>query len=229
MCLHRYKALPGATSFRLFYIRELLKDLDPLTTVGTKNVLSIEVFDLDNAPEYECVSYAWCGTVTDHQVALLDGGPIEVTASLFEALPYMIAASNTGYLFIDQICINQRNTDERKQQVALMSDIYRNATRLLAWLSTENEITEMVCEMLLALPPAHSILVNPVNTEPISDSDIEKYGHVGKFRKQDAAALQDLFDANTPSFGDSMLVAKRYRDALLEVFDLPWVCSLLNR
>lgn len=39
-----------------------------------------------------------------------------------------------GYLWVDQICIDQTNTQERNAQVRIMEHIYRNAGQVLAWL-----------------------------------------------------------------------------------------------
>jgi hypothetical protein len=37
-------------------------------------------------------------------------------------------------LWIDAICINQADLDERKQQVQLMRDVYSGASRVVVWL-----------------------------------------------------------------------------------------------
>ncbi|KAK5726043.1 hypothetical protein LTR15_004234 [Elasticomyces elasticus] len=38
------------------------------------------------------------------------------------------------WIFIDALCINQNNTDEKSSQVALMGDVYRGASEVIAWL-----------------------------------------------------------------------------------------------
>ena len=43
--------------------------------------------------------------------------------------------------WIDRMCINQADTDERNQQVMLMGDIFRNALQVLAWLDEVDEHT----------------------------------------------------------------------------------------
>lgn len=44
-------------------------------------------------------------------------------------------------LWIDAICIDQANLDERSQQVGLMHEIYTKASSVIAWLGPENEYT----------------------------------------------------------------------------------------
>jgi len=56
------------------------------------------------------------------------------------------AAENSHFtrpsnLWIDAICIDQANLDERSQQVGLMHEIYTKASSVIAWLGPENEYT----------------------------------------------------------------------------------------
>jgi hypothetical protein len=50
------------------------------------------------------------------------------------------AKSRTGYLWIDQIVINQDDIDERSRQVALMGEIYRRCVRCLVWIDCDASI-----------------------------------------------------------------------------------------
>ena len=45
-------------------------------------------------------------------------------------------------LWLDAICINQNDTDERSEQVKLMGEVYRNSIRTLIWLGDADEVTE---------------------------------------------------------------------------------------
>jgi hypothetical protein len=49
-------------------------------------------------------------------------------------------------LWIDAICINQSNTDEKNHQVSLMKKIYRRAHSVFAWLGPEGHDSSMVLE-----------------------------------------------------------------------------------
>jgi hypothetical protein len=40
------------------------------------------------------------------------------------------------WIFIDALCINQEDVQERGQQVKLMRQIYRDAEEVIAWLNT---------------------------------------------------------------------------------------------
>jgi hypothetical protein len=68
-----------------------------------------------------------------------------VTANLAEALAHLPYADNHIILWVDAICIDQENLQERAQQVALMAEIYASAERVLAWTgpSTRNSNVAM--------------------------------------------------------------------------------------
>lgn len=64
---------------------------------------------------------------------------IEVTQNLATALIYLRHTSEARILWIDALCINQEDMEERSSQVARMADIYRLAHRVVVWLGPESE------------------------------------------------------------------------------------------
>ena len=52
-------------------------------------------------------------------------------------------------LWIDAICINQTDIDERNAQVAIMGDIYKEASRVLVWLENEVSTTPEIKQLEL--------------------------------------------------------------------------------
>jgi hypothetical protein len=77
-----------------------------------------------------------------HKINLIDGSTVSVTTSVARALPYLSKASQTGYLWIDQITINQLNTTERNDQVKIMGDIYSRSLRCLVWIDHDPYLDE---------------------------------------------------------------------------------------
>ncbi len=71
---------------------------------------------------------------------MLKDQPFQVTKNLEAALrnlryrPIHGAASNDRILWIDAICINQNDIQERNVQVRRMVDIYKSAVRVVVWL-----------------------------------------------------------------------------------------------
>lgn len=67
----------------------------------------------------------------------LDSCEIGVTDNLFAALVHyriMNARNQSDYIWIDALCINQRDNDEKSWQVAMMREVYKSAYLVLAWL-----------------------------------------------------------------------------------------------
>lgn len=86
------------------------------------------------APSYEAVSYVWGSAERCDSLQIGEHHRLPITASVLSALPRLLAAATTGYLWIDQICINQDDMSERSKQVQLMGVIFKRAKRVLAWL-----------------------------------------------------------------------------------------------
>ena len=51
-------------------------------------------------------------------------------------------------LWVDAICISQKDNDEKGPQVALMAQLYRNAESVLVWLGVGNSVIYEAIEIL---------------------------------------------------------------------------------
>lgn len=77
-------------------------------------------------PCYETVSYCW-GDASVRREILLDGHPFAVPASAEHALRRLRRPDGPRILWIDAICINQSDVEERGHQVSLMAEVYRRS------------------------------------------------------------------------------------------------------
>ncbi|KAF4447811.1 HET-6OR heterokaryon incompatibility protein (het-6OR allele) [Fusarium austroafricanum] len=82
---------------------------------------------------YTAVSYVW-GTATKPKLIHCNSIPVYVTRNLYSALIYLRGKSRPTVLWVDAICINQRDNNEKGVQVQRMGDIYRQSARTIAWL-----------------------------------------------------------------------------------------------
>ena len=89
-------------------------------------------------PEYETVSYVW-GDKNRRAEIVLDGFPFDVPASSKEALQNLRSETSVRTTWIDAVCINQDDVEERNHQVALMGAIYRSCIRTRVWLGHVHE------------------------------------------------------------------------------------------
>jgi hypothetical protein len=87
------------------------------------------------APEYDALSYEWGDPNGTKHSILLEGEPFEVRKKLFQALK-MLRALFKGIrpLWIDAICIDQKDVQERNHKVRMMSHIYKSAEWVRVWL-----------------------------------------------------------------------------------------------
>ncbi|KAH8702916.1 heterokaryon incompatibility protein-domain-containing protein, partial [Phaeosphaeriaceae sp. PMI808] len=94
---------------------------------------SITPFDLTTAPAFENLSYCW-GNVAQKKLIECNKRPFQVTNNLYSALQHLRYKDKERILWIDAICINQEDWNERSAQVVIMRNIYQRAERVLVWL-----------------------------------------------------------------------------------------------
>lgn len=111
---------------------------------------------LETAPVYEALSYTWGDSKKECSISC-GSENIEVTANLAAALVQLRKPDTPRTLWIDQICINQDDVDERNEQVTLMGRIYSKAESVVIWLGEEETGDHMAFEfvpiLLSYLPP----------------------------------------------------------------------------
>ncbi|PMD46841.1 heterokaryon incompatibility, partial [Hyaloscypha variabilis F] len=84
--------------------------------------------------KYEALSYTWGQPGFNHQI-ICDDKQLPITQNLFEALR-QLRKGGERVLWIDAICINQSDDDEKSAQIPYMRNIYKLADRVVIWLGT---------------------------------------------------------------------------------------------
>jgi hypothetical protein len=112
---------------------------------------SLSKVSLNESPPYEALSYVW-GAGGSRRHIFLDGLRTPVTRNLEIALRNLRHVSQSRVLWVDAICINQRDIPERNIQVIHMGDVYKSASRVIAWLGEEDEDSNLACDALESLP-----------------------------------------------------------------------------
>jgi len=96
---------------------------------------------------YEALSYVW-GNPKETLSIYVDKYRFQVTVNLHAALSRLRDRSFERTIWIDAICIDQSNMDERKQQVQIMAKIYSNAHRVIVWLGERGVETRVALEAI---------------------------------------------------------------------------------
>ncbi|KAI1034235.1 hypothetical protein LB503_012517 [Fusarium chuoi] len=114
---------------------------------GTMVSCKLETLNLlEDKIDYEALSYAW-GSSDDKTTIRINETPLQVTQNLKEALAYLRHESKPRCLWIDAICINQSDVDERNSQVRLMGCIYSSASCVISWLGIMDDPIDYVEQM----------------------------------------------------------------------------------
>ncbi|KAF7509584.1 hypothetical protein GJ744_007622 [Endocarpon pusillum] len=109
---------------------------------------SLSHHDLLSHPTYEALSYTW-GVSTGLQTITLNGLPFRITPNLEAALRHLRHEfSGARVLWVDALCINQCDVDERNTQVQIMSSIFSSAKRVLGWLGVESEDSDLAMSLV---------------------------------------------------------------------------------
>jgi hypothetical protein len=117
--------------------------------------------------EFQALSYAW-GTNNPDCVILLDDipkidasssavdtkepGACLVRGSLFHALKGFHQTDFYSWLWVDALCINQVNENEKSQQIPKMPDIYSNVWNVIAWLGEDKKPGDHIDKALALIP-----------------------------------------------------------------------------
>jgi hypothetical protein len=107
--------------------------LHPASDFSAEIECSLKHVSFKNTIPYEALSWVW-GDPQPRASISLDNGSLPITCSLEQALRHLRSATGTRTLWVDAICIDQRNIAERNRQVVLMKNIYSTCTTDLVWL-----------------------------------------------------------------------------------------------
>ena len=88
---------------------------------------------MDSNPVYKALSYTW-GDPQDTLPITLNGHRFKVTRNLKKALECLRSLNMQTPIWIDAICINQIDMDERMHQVQLMRYIYEKPIEVIVYL-----------------------------------------------------------------------------------------------
>ncbi|KAK5940292.1 hypothetical protein PMZ80_007712 [Knufia obscura] len=120
-----------------FRVLRLLPDLQ-----GTKVQCELQLHTIIAPPRYIALSYCW-GDEIDRRPAVLKGTEISITANLDEALQHL-RATGVELVWVDALCINQNDLQERSLQVRFMKQIYSKADATYAWIGVAKMIGQSV-------------------------------------------------------------------------------------
>jgi hypothetical protein len=85
---------------------------------------------LESCPEYEALSYRW-GADNDSEKIFVEGLSVKISRTLKRALQERQSSTKTKLVWVDALCIDQANDQERNEQVTKMRNIYSKAANVV--------------------------------------------------------------------------------------------------
>jgi hypothetical protein len=119
---------------------------------SSKLNLRLRTYLRRDAPDYDAVSYTWGDDASSIQVSCNDSH-LEIRSNLLNALPQISESRPEPHrpLWIDAICLNQADHEEKAVHVPLMGEIYENAKRTLVWLGDAADDSDLAMDSLPGL------------------------------------------------------------------------------
>jgi len=158
-----YTSLPKG-SVRLL---RLLPNSDQNSPIECR-LITFSMLDSGSTHPYESLSYVW-GSDNNKQAIYVDDDELYVTANLHVALSHLRHCLLERILWVDAICINQGDNDEKGRQIQLMAKIYSKASRVIVWLGEAADGSKQALETIRAAADEQTAnpLVDKINWEAI--------------------------------------------------------------
>ncbi|KAJ4295439.1 hypothetical protein N0V90_007451 [Kalmusia sp. IMI 367209] len=94
----------------------------------------LNIFSVASLPDYEALSYTW-GDNDVYNTIQINNKNFVTFRNAHNALFELRDPFAYRVIWIDAICINQRDLEEKRHQILLMKIIYENASRVIVWFS----------------------------------------------------------------------------------------------
>ena len=129
-----------------------LIQLSPSTSPGDILSCTSHTISLLDNPQYVALSYCW-GSPADKIKIEFNGIPdLPIPRNLDSALRQLRQEFGAYSLWADSICINQDpKTPEKNQQVAMMGEIYAQASSTIIWLGEAADNSDLAMETISSL------------------------------------------------------------------------------
>ncbi|KAK5069398.1 hypothetical protein LTR51_008648 [Lithohypha guttulata] len=118
-----------------------------LLTIRSQFDFALEKVSLEDGPHFVAVSYRW-GDVNGLRDVQINDHNVKLRQHVCAMLNQLHRQHHMIRLWIDMICINQNDPDEKSEQVPLMGEIYSKAAKVYAWLGEADPETDLVFDVL---------------------------------------------------------------------------------
>jgi hypothetical protein len=133
-----YQPLLSGQQFRV--LRKTWPPPHPLGIPGGPRpgvgIYSMITRSIDDSAQFSALSYRWSNTRGTDSLLIIDGWAVFVGDNVWQFLEQMQRNDNSDDVFIDCLCINQKDDTEKASQVLLMGEIYSKAETVYLWFAS---------------------------------------------------------------------------------------------
>ena len=212
-----YTPLADSNEIRLLYLQP--RASSNIITCVTKHV------KLSEKPQYEALSYEW-GPKDTEQISF-NGRVYDIRRNLCDALLHLRHETDERVMWIDALCINQTDVQERNHQVTQMGSIYKDATGVVVWLGVVDEACLKALQVLQSTEefPARKDIFSSHSRRPDFLPVLERKDPV--LEKEQALVMESFLALSQRSYWTRLWIVQELFLALrLHIqcgeYSLPW-------
>lgn len=140
---------------------------DNMPFLCTVQIMSL--VDMAADAKFEALSYTWGPSKPEYPLYVIDDDleyddddkvpMMRISPNLNKALRHLMVEDDEQklekdpmlYIWVDAICINQRDNEEKAWQVEMMYEIYQRASRTIVWLGPGTKSSDLAMEVLVGM------------------------------------------------------------------------------
>ena len=112
----------------------------------------VQLEDTRESITYEALSYSW-GAPTETMSVQCNKYDISVRTTLYNALLHLRLKDSSRCIWVDALCINQDDNEEKSVQVSRMSSVYYKADKVVAYLGKQSDCSDAALQLLADMDP----------------------------------------------------------------------------
>jgi hypothetical protein len=123
------------------------------TSPHLSNIISCRCIHVsldDRSQKYVAVSYTWGSEQKPCQI-LINGCLLDITKNVYDIFRSKIMVRSSSRLWIDAICINQEDLEEKSLQVRFMGEVFSNAEHVRVWLGPSSHDSSLAVSFMKTL------------------------------------------------------------------------------
>jgi hypothetical protein len=162
---------------------------------------------------YEALSYTW-GAPEEPLSILVNETEVLVTRNLHVALEHLRGETTEVVLWVDALCINQKDSLEKSAQLNMMTEIYTHAKSTRVWLGPADETSD---EIMVKLAQIGKTVIDRGAADHfirMTTLHIRDPASAGQAENQATSLIEDLLHESLVQLEDSLRLLSGFRKLL---------------